>query len=176
MQSIISLNKSLKKASFAGFFLLLIMACGTAKVIPESGVAPETNRILTPLMPSIEAASRVQEGIITLGLDTIFPNEHVIGDTIEAVYYFTVDRPMTITQVWPGCQCTAPIYPTDTLRKGKIDSIVLVFYTAKVEAGSYTKYGYVLNTIREKDYFIIGYLKPASKGVVTRKYRYTNKD
>jgi hypothetical protein len=173
MHSIISLNKSLKKASFAGFFLLLILSCGTANVVPESSNEP--NRMILPLMPSIDDASRVQDGIVTLGRDTIFPNIHVIGDTIEAVYYFTVNKPMIITQVWPGCQCTAPVYPTDTLRAGKIDSIVLVFYTAKVEAGPYTKYGYVLNAIREVDYFIVGDLKPASKGIVTRKYRYTNK-
>jgi len=123
-----------------------------------------------------EIAKTPDKGIFTLGSDTIFTRTHYLGDTIEAVFYFTVIKePLKILQVHPGCQCTASIYPKDTIQPGQTDSIVLVFYTKKIHAGHFTKYAYVLNAVKEVDYFILGEVLELPTGIKPKKVRYTNK-
>lgn len=121
-------------------------------------------------------AQTPDKGIFTLGSDTIFTKTHYLGDTIEAVFYFTVIKePLKILQVHPGCQCTAPIYPKDSIQPGQIDSIVLMFYSKKVHAGQFLKYAYVLNAVKEVDYFISGKVLDLPAGIKPKRVRYTNK-
>jgi len=163
----------LLKAGFAGFFFIHTIACHSLKRIdPKKRAYHSKNQIIgTPLLKEIP-----EKGIFTLGSDTIFTKTHYLGDTIEAVFYFTVlKEPLKILQVHPGCQCTAPIYPKDTIQPEQIDSIVLMFYTKKVHAGRFTKYAYVLNAVKEVDYFILGEVLELPKGIRPKRVRYTNR-
>jgi len=166
------------KAGFAGFFLIFITACGGSKSSRiDQKSAIQNSELQNPFFDRVPKIRLPPErGIFTLGEDTIFTKTHYLGDTIEAVYYFTVIKePLKILQVHPGCQCTAPIYPKDSIRPGQIDSIVLILYSKKVHIGRFSKSAYVLNAIKEVDYYIIGELIVLPEGIKPKKVRYRNR-
>jgi hypothetical protein len=98
------------------------------------------------------------------------------GDTVEAVFHFMNAglEKFKIWQVHPGCQCTAPIYPKDSLMPGHIDSIVLVFYSVHTEPGEFDKAAIVLNPFGEVNYHIMGSLLAKEEKRGNRKYRVSN--
>ena len=122
------------------------------------------------------AYAQNREGITTLGRDTIFFDGMRQGDTVEAVFHFmnAGKEKFKIWQVHPGCQCTAPVYPKDSLAAGHIDSIVLVFYSAHTEPGEFDKAAIVLNPFGEVNYHIIGTLLPLGEKRLNRKFRVSN--
>ncbi len=96
--------------------------------------------------------------IQTLGSDTILFGTCNPGDTIEAVFAFTVkgSEKLMIRQVHPGCQCTVPQYPKDSMAAGTTDSIVLALHTRNLHAGPVEKYAIVINTGPEKMFYLMG--------------------
>jgi hypothetical protein len=123
------------------------------------------------------ACAQSREGITTLGKDTVFFEGMRKGDTVEAVFHFMNAglENFRIWQVHPGCQCTAPVYPKDTLRPGHMDSVVLVFYSAHTEPGAFDKAAIVLAPFGEVNYHIIGSLLPPEGQRPGRKYRVSNR-
>lgn len=122
------------------------------------------------------ACAQNREGITTLGKDTIFFEGMHKGDTVEAVFHFMNAglEKFKIWQVHPGCQCTAPVFPKDTMVPGHRDSVVLVFYSGHTEAGAFDKAAIVLAPFGEVNYHIIGTLLPLGEKRVNRKYRVSN--
>jgi hypothetical protein len=68
---------------------------------------------------------------LSVAMDTIAE-----GDVPSAVFSFRVcdSFPVLIRQVWPGCGCTVPDFPQDTLFPGKT-------YTARLNYHSYGRPG-----------------------------------
>ncbi len=80
------------------------------------------------------------------------------GDTIEGVFAFTIKgtEKLMIRQVHPGCQCTVPMYPKDSMQPGTTDSIVLALHTRNLHAGPIEKYAIVINTGPERIFYLKG--------------------
>lgn len=117
------------------------------------------NTLLTLSVLVFGHFARAQETHIqTLGGDTVFFGTCNPGDTIEAVFMFTVKgtEKLMIRQVHPGCQCTVPQYPKDSMAPGTNDSIVLALHTRNLHAGPVEKYAIVINTGPEKTFYLIG--------------------
>jgi hypothetical protein len=53
------------------------------------------------------------------------------GEVPTAVFHFTVcsEYPVLIRQVWPGCGCTVPQFPNDTLFPGKEYEVKLNYHS-----------------------------------------------
>jgi hypothetical protein len=103
--------------------------------------------------------SKAQETRIeTLGGDTLNFGTCNPGDTIEAVFAFTIKgtEKLMIRQVHPGCQCTVPMYPKDSMQPGTTDSIVLALHTRNLHAGPVEKFAIVINTGPERVFYLMG--------------------
>lgn len=105
-----------------------------------------------------QIAKAQETHIQTLGSDTLFFGTCNPGDTIEAVFVFTVigTEKLMIRQVHPGCQCTVPQYPKDSLVPGTTDSVVLALHTRNLHAGPVEKFAIVINTGPEKIFHLMG--------------------
>lgn len=119
-----------------------------------------------------------QTALKTLSKDTIYFPGIWEGDTVDAVYYIQnqSSKSVKIYQVHPGCRCTAPVHPKDSWPAGKVDSIVLTFYSNHTAEGPFTKYANVLNEGGEITLYLIGTLyKPSpTHNRKPRRYRVTN--
>ena len=107
------------------------------------------NAVLLMLLLCFGYTAQAQEsGIQTLQGDTIHFGTCNMGDTIEAVFRFRIEgsEKLMIRQVHPGCQCTVPLYPKDSMAPGTIDSIVLALHTRNLHPGPVEKYAIVINT------------------------------
>lgn len=124
------------------------------------------------------SAQQPVEGITTMGTDTIETMPIVKGDTVEAVFYFanTGTLAFPIWQVHPGCQCTAPQYPHDSIRPGQTDSLIMMFHSKNTDELQFEKYVIVLTPLGEKTYIIRGNMRIASPSEMykPKKYRITN--
>jgi hypothetical protein len=117
------------------------------------------NALLMLLMLVLGQIAKAQETQIqTLGGDTLFFGTCNPGDTIEAVFVFTVKgtEKLMIRQVHPGCQCTVPQYPKDSMAPGTKDSIVLALHTRNLHAGPVEKFAIVINTGPERMFYLMG--------------------
>ncbi len=94
--------------------------------------------------------------------DTIDFGECYKGDTIEAVFKFTVKGKgkLFIRQVYAGCQCTIPQYPSDTLSAGATDSVCLQFHSRNIHPGPVDKFAIVINSGMERTFRMVGIVKP----------------
>jgi hypothetical protein len=112
---------------------------------------------LTMLLFS-QSGNAQQSQIQTIHGDTIDFGTCIFGDTVEAVFSFTVQghEKLLIRQVHPGCQCTVPQYPKDSMQPGTIDSIVLALHTRNLHAGPVEKFVIVINTGPEKMFYLMG--------------------
>lgn len=134
--------------------------------------------ILLGLLLLSPAAGKAQEARIeTEGGDTLYFGDCLRGDTIEAVFRFTVagSGKLLIRQVHPGCQCTVPQYPKDSLETGHRDSIVLAFHSRNLHEGSVEKYAIVINTGPERIFWLKGNVverKPGDREPGRRVIRY----
>jgi hypothetical protein len=116
---------------------------------------------------------KAQESHIkTLQGDTIHFGTCNPGDTIEAVFKFRIEgsERLMIRQVHPGCQCTVPQYPKDSMAPGTIDSIVLALHTRNLHPGQVEKFAIVINTGPEKIFFLFGEILE-NKGAAPRRRR-----
>ncbi|MBM3920016.1 MAG: DUF1573 domain-containing protein [Sphingomonadales bacterium] len=103
--------------------------------------------------------ARAQETRIeTMSGDTLNFGTCNLGDTIEAVFAFVVKgtKKLLIRQVHPGCQCTVPMYPKDSMPPGTKDSIVLALHTRNLHAGPVEKFAIVINTGPERIFYLKG--------------------
>lgn len=117
------------------------------------------NVLLTLLLLVVGQIAKAQETYLqTMGSDTIFFGTCNPGDTIEAVFTFKVKgtEKLMIRQVHPGCQCTVPQYPKDSMQPGTIDSIVLALHTRNLHAGPVEKFAIVINTGPERVFYLMG--------------------
>lgn len=117
------------------------------------------NILLTLLLLVVGQIAKAQETRIeTHGGDTIMFGTCNPGDTIEAVFTFKVKgtEKLMIRQVHPGCQCTVPQYPKDSMQPGTIDSIVLALHTRNLHAGPVEKFAIVINTGPERVFYLMG--------------------
>jgi len=107
--------------------------------------------------------------------DTIYFGECYKGDTIEAVFKFTVKGKgkLIIRQVYAGCQCTIPQFPHDTLEQGSTDSVCLQFHSKNIHPGEVNKYAIVINSGVERTFCMRGLVKalPASGEIKNKKIR-----
>lgn len=103
-------------------------------------------------------AGETEPAIAVTGSDTINFGQCLRGDTIEAVFHFRVSGSgrLMIRQVHPGCQCTVPLYPADSMASGHEDSIVLAFHSKNVHAGPVEKYAIVINSGPERIFWLKG--------------------
>ena len=130
---------------------------------------------------SAQGVLQATGGLTTEGNDTIHCPDIVKGDTVEAVYYFknTATVPFVIWQVHPGCQCTAPQYPKDSIAPGRSDSVTLMFYSRKTEEAHFEKYAIVLTAVGEKTFYLTGRMQIPGKEdaavPINRKIRITNR-
>ena len=114
--------------------------------------------LLLSLLVFGQLAKAQETRIETLGGDTLNFGTCNPGDTIEAVFRFVVKgtEKLMIRQVHPGCQCTVPQYPKDSMLPGTTDSIVLALHTRNLHAGPVEKFAIVINTGPEKIFYLIG--------------------
>lgn len=135
-------------------------------------------RFLIGLLLAMPVAAIAQDaGIHTLNRDTIEMGEIIRGDTVQAVFRFQVTGTgrLKIKQVHPGCQCTVPVFPQDSLAAGTIDSIVLEFHSKNVHSGPVEKYAIVINSGPEKVFYLKGLIRDSVPGDrKTKKFTITN--
>lgn len=114
----------------------------------------------------MSALSAQTAEIKTLNRDTIQMGDILKGDTVRAVFRFRIegDGRLKIRQVHPGCQCTVPVYPADSLSAGAEDSVVLEFHSRNVHEGEVEKYAIVINTGTEKIFYLKGNILPLAQG------------
>lgn len=103
-----------------------------------------------------------EANIHRINSDTVFFGECYKGDTIEAVFQFSVKGTgkLVIRQVYAGCQCTIPQYPQDTLAEGATDSVCLQFHSKNIHPGPVDKFAIVINSGPERTFRMIGVVKP----------------
>ena len=114
--------------------------------------------LLLSLLVFGHIAKAQETRIETMGSDTLYFGTCNPGDTIEAVFRFVVKgtEKLMIRQVHPGCQCTVPQYPKDSMLPGTTDSIVLALHTRNLHAGPVEKFAIVINTGPEKIFYLMG--------------------
>ena len=107
--------------------------------------------------------------------DTVYFGECYKGDTVEAVFKFTVKGAgkLFIRQVYAGCQCTIPQYPKDSLTEGSIDSVCLQFHSKNIHPGAVDKFAIIINSGAERTFRMIGEVKalPANTQIKNRRIR-----
>ena len=125
------------------------------------------------------SAQEQEIGIYTNSADTVKFGTCVKGDTVEAIFYFRIEGKgkLLIRQVHPGCQCTVPLFPSDSMAAGYEDSIVLQLHSRNLHSGPVEKYAIVINTGEERVFWIKGTILDldSSNNKKNRKLRMVNR-